>query len=81
MKLSTMKKVIIICSGGMDSVTMLHDLNQCYSVVGVVSFNYGQKHKLELARGAPRGFPAIWAVARRGWLAGPRVRQDERRHP
>ena len=50
MKLSTMKKVIIICSGGMDSVTMLHDLNQCYSVVGVVSFNYGQKHKLELAK-------------------------------
>ncbi|MBU1235049.1 MAG: 7-cyano-7-deazaguanine synthase QueC [Proteobacteria bacterium] len=42
------KKAVIICSGGMDSTTLLYDiLNKGYEVF-VLSFDYGQKHKVEL---------------------------------
>lgn len=41
-------KLIVILSGGMDSTTMLYELNKKHNVVGVLSFNYGQKHKKEL---------------------------------
>ena len=42
-------KGIVILSGGMDSTTMLYDLTkQGNEIVGVLSFNYGQRHKKEL---------------------------------
>lgn len=41
-------KAIVILSGGMDSTTLLYDvINQGYDTKAL-SFNYGQKHKLEL---------------------------------
>ena len=41
-----MKKVIVLCSGGMDSVTALHHIaaHNDYQVVGVASFDYNSKH-------------------------------------
>lgn len=42
-------KVLPVVSGGMDSVTMLHDLNdQGYEIEEVISYNYGQRHVKEL---------------------------------
>jgi 7-cyano-7-deazaguanine synthase len=43
-------KIVVILSGGMDSTTMLYDLFEDgdNDIVGVLSFNYGQKHKKEL---------------------------------
>ena len=38
------KMVVVLVSGGMDSVAALHEANQTYSVVGAVSFDYGSKH-------------------------------------
>ena len=43
-----MKKVILILSGGMDSVTLLYYLLDKGYKVEAISFNYGQKHKREL---------------------------------
>lgn len=37
-------KVIVLCSGGMDSVTALHWARREHEVVAVVSFDYGAKH-------------------------------------
>ncbi len=37
-------KVIVLLSGGMDSVTALHVSMRDYEVVGAISFNYGSKH-------------------------------------
>jgi 7-cyano-7-deazaguanine synthase len=39
---------IAVVSGGLDSVTMLYDLAHRGDEVGVVSFNYGQRHAKEL---------------------------------
>ena len=42
-------KVLPVVSGGMDSVTMLHDLvYQGYEIDEVISYNYGQRHVKEL---------------------------------
>jgi 7-cyano-7-deazaguanine synthase len=38
------KKVVVLLSGGMDSVTALYEAEIQYDVVGAVSFNYGSKH-------------------------------------
>lgn len=44
-----MMKVLPVVSGGMDSVTMLHDLvYQGYEIDEVISYNYGQRHVKEL---------------------------------
>jgi 7-cyano-7-deazaguanine synthase len=43
-----MKKCIAIVSGGMDSVTLLYQLVKDYEVVGVLSFDYGQRHSKEI---------------------------------
>ena len=41
-------RAIAICSGGLDSTTMLYDMiNSGYDVT-VLSFDYGQRHKIEL---------------------------------
>ncbi len=37
-------KVVVLCSGGMDSVTALHWAQREHRVVAAVSFNYGAKH-------------------------------------
>ena len=37
-------KVIVLCSGGMDSVTALHWAARAHEVVCAVSFDYGSKH-------------------------------------
>jgi 7-cyano-7-deazaguanine synthase len=37
-------KVLVLCSGGMDSVTALHWAAREHTVAGVVSFDYGAKH-------------------------------------
>lgn len=45
-------KLVVICSGGMDSVTLLHKANKEHEVLGVLSFDYGQRHKKELIAAA-----------------------------
>jgi 7-cyano-7-deazaguanine synthase len=42
------KKVVIILSGGMDSATLLYDLLNSQCDVWAVSFDYGQRHILEI---------------------------------
>ena len=37
-------KVVVLCSGGMDSVTALHWASREHTVVAAVSFDYGAKH-------------------------------------
>jgi 7-cyano-7-deazaguanine synthase len=37
-------KVVVLCSGGMDSVTALHWARQRHEVAAVLSFDYGAKH-------------------------------------
>jgi 7-cyano-7-deazaguanine synthase len=50
-------KTLVICSGGLDSVSLAHKVAAEYDLVGLLSFDYGQRHKKEL------GFAA--ACARR----------------
>ena len=38
------EKVLVLLSGGMDSVTALYEADTRYEVVGAVSFHYGSKH-------------------------------------
>jgi len=37
-------KVVVLCSGGMDSTVALHDAHQRHQVLGVLSCDYGSKH-------------------------------------
>ena len=39
-------KVVVLVSGGMDSVAALYDAQAAREVVGALSFNYGSKHNL-----------------------------------
>jgi 7-cyano-7-deazaguanine synthase len=39
---------IVLCSGGLDSVTLAHKVAAERSLVRLVSFDYGQRHKIEL---------------------------------
>lgn len=41
-------KVLVICSGGLDSVTLAYKVAREEELVGLVSFDYGQRHKKEL---------------------------------
>lgn len=41
-------KTIVICSGGLDSVTLAHKVAVENELIGLVSFDYGQRHKKEL---------------------------------
>lgn len=38
------KRVIVLCSGGMDSVAALHEAAGMHEVVAALSFHYGSKH-------------------------------------
>ncbi|MBO9412322.1 MULTISPECIES: 7-cyano-7-deazaguanine synthase QueC [unclassified Ruegeria] len=41
-------KTIVICSGGLDSVSLAHMVAQDHELVGLISFDYGQRHRKEL---------------------------------
>jgi 7-cyano-7-deazaguanine synthase len=43
-----MAKMVVVCSGGLDSTTLLYKAREEHEVSSVVSFNYGQRHKKEL---------------------------------
>lgn len=45
-------KTIVICSGGLDSVTLAYKAAREQQLTGLVSFYYGQRHKKELEFGA-----------------------------
>lgn len=38
------KKVVVLVSGGMDSVSALYEAHRIHEVIGAVSFDYGSKH-------------------------------------
>lgn len=41
-------KTLVICSGGLDSVTLAHKIASRHQLAGLVSFDYGQRHRKEL---------------------------------
>ncbi len=41
------KKIIVLVSGGMDSVCALYDASEKYDVILGISFNYGSKHNIK----------------------------------
>ncbi len=41
-------KTYVICSGGLDSVTLAHKVAHEHQLAGLISFDYGQRHKKEL---------------------------------
>ena len=41
-------KTLIVCSGGLDSVTLAHLVHHDSTVAALLSFNYGQRHTTEL---------------------------------
>ncbi|MEH6834835.1 7-cyano-7-deazaguanine synthase QueC [Falsihalocynthiibacter arcticus] len=41
-------KTIVICSGGLDSVSLAHKVAAEHTLHGLVSFDYGQRHRKEL---------------------------------
>ena len=44
-----MDKTLVICSGGLDSVTLAYKLAAKGELMGLISFDYGQRHKKELS--------------------------------
>ena len=40
----TKDKAVVLLSGGLDSVTALHDASRSHEVVAALSFDYGAKH-------------------------------------
>ncbi len=42
-------KTLVICSGGLDSVTLAHKIADEHELIGLIAFDYGQRHKKELA--------------------------------
>jgi 7-cyano-7-deazaguanine synthase len=42
--MNSKEKVVVLLSGGMDSVSALYDAKQKHQVVGTISFDYGSKH-------------------------------------
>ncbi len=41
-------KTIVICSGGLDSVTLAYKVAAEHTLLGLISYDYGQRHKKEL---------------------------------
>ena len=41
-------KTLVVCSGGLDSVSLAHKVAAEQTLVGLISFNYGQRHSKEL---------------------------------
>ena len=44
-----MMKTLVVCSGGLDSVTLAYKVAREHTLSALVSFDYGQRHKIELA--------------------------------
>ncbi|SER82449.1 7-cyano-7-deazaguanine synthase QueC [Rhizobium sp. NFR03] len=42
-------KTLVVCSGGLDSVTLAHHVARDHHLAGLLSFDYGQRHRRELA--------------------------------
>lgn len=42
-------KTLVVCSGGLDSVTLAYKVAREHTLSGLISFDYGQRHKKELA--------------------------------
>lgn len=50
-------KTLVICSGGLDSVSLAHKVAAEHDLIGLISFDYGQRHRKEVdfaARAAQR---------------------------
>ncbi|NRB16157.1 MAG: 7-cyano-7-deazaguanine synthase [Rhodobacteraceae bacterium] len=50
-------KTLVVCSGGLDSVSLAHKVAAQQNLAGLISFDYGQRHKKEVrfaARAADR---------------------------
>ena len=43
-----MKSVLVVYSGGLDSYTLLNKAMSSFEKVEAITFNYGQKHKIEI---------------------------------
>ena len=41
-------KTIVICSGGLDSVSLAHKVAADHALLGLLSFDYGQRHRKEV---------------------------------
>jgi 7-cyano-7-deazaguanine synthase len=41
-------KTIVVCSGGLDSVSLAHKIAAEEELLGLISFDYGQRHRKEL---------------------------------
>ena len=41
-------KTIVICSGGLDSVSLAHRIAAEHELLALLSFDYGQRHRKEL---------------------------------
>ena len=41
-------KTLVICSGGLDSVTLAYKIAREHELIGIIAFDYGQKHKKEV---------------------------------
>ena len=41
-------KTIVICSGGLDSISLAHKVAAEHELLGLLSFDYGQRHRKEL---------------------------------
>ncbi len=42
-------KTLVVCSGGLDSVTLAYKVAKERELMGLISFDYGQRHRKELA--------------------------------
>ncbi|WP_353531720.1 7-cyano-7-deazaguanine synthase QueC [Cognatishimia sp. WU-CL00825] len=42
-------KTLVVCSGGLDSVTLAYKVASEQQLIGLISFDYGQRHKKELS--------------------------------
>jgi 7-cyano-7-deazaguanine synthase in queuosine biosynthesis len=41
-------KVLVVCSGGLDSISLAYKIAASHQLIGLISFNYGQRHVKEL---------------------------------
>lgn len=41
-------KTFVICSGGLDSVSLAYKIHHEHQLMGLISFDYGQRHKKEI---------------------------------